>query len=293
MASFVRSVKHLEEIRFLTLLGIRFWDAALDEQVRDGLTVAARREAAYGSWVSAFRTASGLYAFRHLPGLRDYETGARDPLASPPDRTDFVVRIDDRTGRYVPALFRVALPLPYPGIYPVDVGSPPGGEPAVPGFLLFSAPTRAAAPGLAVVRARLVDRASLQPAAHAVLEVEANGDRWRGIADARGQVAALFPYPMMDVQLHSSPPGLLSTPLQEQQWDVTVRVGCGPPLDVPEWQGLPDVASILHQPPALFWPTVGSGPVDESTWTLTYGQELILRTGDRSDLWIERGTSPL
>ena len=70
------------------------------DQIRDGLAVTARPEAASGPWVDAFRTASGLYAFQGLPGLRDYENGIVDLLSSPPDRSTIARTLVDRLTRF-------------------------------------------------------------------------------------------------------------------------------------------------------------------------------------------------
>ncbi|HLP57643.1 MAG TPA: hypothetical protein VK186_02380, partial [Candidatus Deferrimicrobium sp.] len=64
-----------EQVNTFTPLGIRFWDSALDRQVGDHLLVKAYPVHGYGSPVHAFRSASGIYAFQGLPGLREIETG--------------------------------------------------------------------------------------------------------------------------------------------------------------------------------------------------------------------------
>jgi len=73
----------LERVTIVTALGIRFWDALLDAPVRDGLDVTARPLGQRAGGTVAFRTASGIYAFRGLPGLHDVEYPAGDALASP------------------------------------------------------------------------------------------------------------------------------------------------------------------------------------------------------------------
>jgi hypothetical protein len=69
-------VEVLERITNFTALGLRFWDATLDRQVRDGLKVTARpfferrlRER------TARLTASGVYTFEGLGGLGERERG--------------------------------------------------------------------------------------------------------------------------------------------------------------------------------------------------------------------------
>jgi hypothetical protein len=259
-----------------------------DRQVRDGLSVTARPELAPGPQVSAFRSGSGIYAFHRLPGMREWEQGTRDLLASPPETRRFWITVRDRRRRFLPLLFGVTLPLPRRGVYPAALGDAPDLEDALPGFYLVSAPTRPVAPGLTAVRARLVDHAGGRPAAFAVLRVGVAGENWGGIADARGDVAVLFPYPTVDVSLHTSPPGMILTPLHQQQWDLSVAVDYQPSaLVYPDGSDLPELRSILQQSPANLWPAAGGPAVADWTDSLSFGRELVLRTEPLSELWIE------
>jgi hypothetical protein len=56
----------LERQAIYTLLGVRFWDRALDEVVRDGLQVTAWPEGRTEVASTAFRKAAGVYTFRDL-----------------------------------------------------------------------------------------------------------------------------------------------------------------------------------------------------------------------------------
>ena len=174
----------IERQTIFTPLGIRFWDPATDRQIAHGLRVRAWPDGAVEPVRTAFRSASGVYAFQGLPGLRAVEyPPANGGAASPPAAQRFVVAVEDEQRRFLPATLRVDAP--FEGIYPTALpASPPGA--ALPGLYLFSAPWRSAA-GLAAVRADLVRRSTGQPAAHAVLELEVEESGvWHGIADPRG-----------------------------------------------------------------------------------------------------------
>jgi hypothetical protein len=266
----------IERQTIFTPLGIRFWDPASDSQVAHGLRVRAWRDGATEPVREAFRTASGIYAFQGLPGLRDLEY----PLngggsASPPAALRFVVSVQDQQQRFLSTVMRVDAP--FEGIYPTALaGSPPGQ--ALPGFYLFSAPWRAAT-ALAVVRADLVRQSTGEPAAWAVLEldVEESGV-WHGIADQRGSVAVFFPVPPFQATLGSSPPGPQAPP-HEQQWQVTARVRYEPDhLETPAGADVPDLRTILTQAAGAVWASSSGAPAADLAATLNFGQDLILRT---------------
>jgi hypothetical protein len=270
----------IERQTILTPLGIRFWDPATDSQVTHGLRVRAWPDGATGPVRTAFRTASGIYAFQRLPGLREVEYPAANGggQASPPVLERFVVAVEDEQRRFLPVTLRVDAPL-Y-GIYPTALeSSPPGGvTPPLPGFYLFSAPWRAAA-ALAIVRADLVRPSTGQPAAHAVLELDVQDSGvWHGIADQRGSVAVLFPIPPFQATLGSSPPGPQAPP-QAQQWQVTARVLFEPDhLETPAGADQPDLRTILTQAAGVLWATAAGAPAAAIPATLSFGQDLILRT---------------
>ena len=72
------SYTELEELATFCVLGVRFWDATTDAQIRRGLRVRAWPEAALRPVVAASRTRSDIYAFHRLPGLGAVER----PLAT-------------------------------------------------------------------------------------------------------------------------------------------------------------------------------------------------------------------
>lgn len=265
----------IERQTIFTPLGIRFWDPATDAQIGDGLRVRAWPDGATEPVRDAFRTGSGIYAFQGLPGLRDVEYPPEGGTASPPPAQRFVVSVEDQQRRFLPAVMRVDAP--FYGIYPTAAAlSPP--DDSLPGFYLFSAPWRLAK-ALSSVRADLVRRSTGQPAAYAVLELDVeDGGAWHGIADERGCVAVLFPVPPFQATLGSSPPGPQAPP-QEQQWQVTARVLYEPAhLETPAGAELPDLRTILTQAAGSIWPAVAGLPSAELSATLSFGQDLVLRT---------------
>ena len=288
--------KPLERLTFFTPLGIRFWDYVKDMQIRDHLIVTARSANGSAQTIRAIKTASGDYAFFGLPGLRDVEYSTKEDVlaASPLDRKPFVVKVFDRLQRFLPSVFYVDVPLPYEGVFPtgseildllsdVITSSPPDGAPS--GYYLFSSPSRMVSPGLAAVRADLVERSSGKPAAYAVLEVTIQQRTWYGIADARGCVAVLFPYPSSGRRSPVSPP--VSPPRFEpspQQWGVTIQVRFD--TDQQDFDGdskIPEIRSILKQPYGCFWLNESGSPdsanrVSEWDTELKVGKELVLRT---------------
>ena len=264
----------------------------MNVQITDGLMVSARPQGGHHQPIRAFRTASGIYAFRDLPGLHDIEYPIENQAAgSPPLAFRFLIEVVDTRKRFLPAIFEVDIP--HQGIFPdVELGSPPGNK--LPGFYLFSAPTRPVPASLAVVRAQLVehvDADTQRPAAHAVLAVQVPGPTtWYGVADDRGAVAVLFPYPTFTVSSPvASPIGSPATVVQ-QHWEVSVSVRYdSPPLMSPIDSMLPDLGRIFNQNPGNIWSTLvdqPSQPVTQVTTELIFGQALELRTSDQSFLMI-------
>src|SRR5262245_50957031 len=104
------TLEPLEKISVYTPLGIRFWDLAGDVAVVDGLEVTARPPGAPQLTRRAFQTASGVYAFRDLPGLRSQEASNPElaagvhPIAGTP-LARFVIDVRDRLQRFLPATF--------------------------------------------------------------------------------------------------------------------------------------------------------------------------------------------
>jgi hypothetical protein len=295
----IQLIEPRERVTIVTPLGIRFWDPALDMPIDSGLTVIARPRDSGDPATRAYLTGAGVYAFQGLPGLHALEYPTADVYgASPPTPRRFIIEVSDAQRRYLPAVFGVDVP--YWGIFPTGIASSPLGG-VLPGFYLFSAPTRPATPSLAAVRAQLdeyVDAATRRPAAYAVLEVMAPGQAtWFGVADARGCVAVLFPYPTFTGASGGMSPLAATSGLMEQRWSVTIRARYAPDaLTVPSGSSTPDLRSIFNQSPALIWSTLvdlGVPPDQELSSVVTFGQELVLRTDTGPTLVIEPFVSPL
>jgi hypothetical protein len=259
----LESSSPLERVTIFTPLGIRFWDPVQDAQVKEGLIVTAYPEGTHRNGTRAFRTLSGVYAFRGLPGLHDVEyPSVAFPDASPPVAARFIIRVFDERRRFLPIVF--GADLPYFGVYPTHPPlSPPAG--GLPGFYLFSAPTRPGAPSLAVMRAQLaerVDAVTRRPAAHAVLEVEVAGGRtWYGVADERGSVAVLFPYPTFTIATGLTSPAALTPVTSVQSWDLHVRVRYEPvALTFSNGFRIPHLRSVFDQSPGRLWSTAVAQP---------------------------------
>jgi hypothetical protein len=289
----------VEELSTFCPLGLRFWDAVTDDQVRDGLLVRAWPVPARRPIVRAFRTVSGIYAFQGLPGLREIEEPpATLPAASPPVTRPFIVEARDPERRFLPIAFRVDLPLMQRGLFmPPMVSSP---SPGAGGFYLFSSPVRQRPPGIAVVRAELVDLLGRPvPWAMVRVSIAGQGDRW-GLADEAGRVAVQFPLPLLTPfgELFGSPPGAVSPPgppVGDRTWDVTVAVFSEPTRLAPlPGTALPDLAEVFQQAAAGVITADGSPPVAAVDWpgTLGWDGELFAATQGHRQLWVVSQGSP-
>lgn len=278
-------------------LGVRFWDAALARPVTDGLRLTAWPAGTTGEGTPAFRTAAGVYAFHGLPGLRDVEWGEA-PTDGPGvlgTQRRFVVRVEDLEERFVPTAFEIDLPREERGVFPAPEAGSFEAQ-AAPGFFLFPRPERAVPATTARVFAQLEDEATGAPAAHAMLEVDLEGETYVGIADERGAVQVAFPYPAFRHTLAGSFPSG-GTPLHEYGWPLTARVRWAPGglPDSPE-AGLPLLSAVSSQPFAAVYPEAPGSlpaldPVDALDETLTFGRAAVLRSGAAGPLLLAPPTS--
>jgi hypothetical protein len=292
----------VEELGTFCPLGLRFWDAVGDAQIRGGLLVRAWPLPARRPVVTAFRTVSDVYAFQGLPGLVDVERPAATPFvpASPPVTRPFIVEVRDLERQFLPVAFGVDLPLPHRGLFQPSLASSPSG--ALPGFYLFSSPVRMFAPGVAVVRAELVDSLTGRRAPWALVRVSVagQGDRW-GMADAAGRVGVAFPIPLLapgfgqlfgSPSTGSSPPG---PPVGDRSWTVSVSVFWEPSRLSPlPGTDLPDLVQVFQQAPVSVLASNASPPVPTPEWvgTLPWDGELVAATAGLRQLWIDRQGSP-
>jgi hypothetical protein len=291
------TLEPLEKVSHYTPLGIRFWDLAGYSAVVDGLEVTARPLLRRGPLRHAFQTLSGVYAFHALPGMRSLEVsdpnlpaGERLLETSPPTASRFVIEVRDRLGRFLTHTFQVDVP--FRGIYPTQIPvSPP--EDALPGFILFSQPSRMTLSDMAVVRAQIVERvggSQLQPASFAVLEVQVSaGPVWPGIADKNGSVVVHFPYPPFDAPLSQLSPPVIPPESRAQSWDLTVQVRYRADAQVKAdtFATLPDLGAILTQPQAQIWSTQAGPAQSTLSVRLEFGQPLMLKTAGRTEFWVE------
>jgi hypothetical protein len=284
----------IEETRIVSLLGIRFWDLVQDVQVSDAdLVVVAWPEDGHGYAVKAFRTLSGIYAFRGLPGLHGLEYPGAYDSAKEVRPKRFVVKAEDSQQRFLPVVFHVELPDSTNGFLDRNLGLGPSSPPSCirPPGLLFSAPTRPVPPGLGVIRAQLKEYPTGRDAAHAVMEVEVKGQHWYGLSTEKGTIAVLFPYPTPE---NASPPQSTLVSLYKQKWKVIIRVYYEPAklaylLDEDLRQRglvgreLPELKSVFNQSPAKIWTWMPGSPIAEPSVSdfsgeMTFGKELVLKT---------------
>jgi hypothetical protein len=127
---------------------------------------------------------------------------------------------------------------------------------------------RAIPAGMAAVRASL--RHGAEPAAWAVLEVTPpGGGRLRGIADERGEVVVILPWPPLARSTRTA----TAPPLAGQTWALGLRALYTPRSPV---ERRPDVCTLLRQRPAERLARASTPGTDLSEATLSYGSELVL-----------------
>lgn len=267
------------------LLGVRFWDRVTGRAVADGLEIV---ETTTG--IRPTPNHSGVFVVHDYPGLSQSAFGSGDDAfwaASPPVAATTTFAVTDKLRRFVP--FAFTADIPQRGLFAEDcglVGSPP--DSVVGGVPLFSAPSRTAPGGIAAVRADLDVAGTGADAAFAVLEVSANGGPvFRGLADEKGRVVVLLPYPEPPWHGSSPPPG--SRALSDQTWPLTIAVRyaetASPPLPDPASGVAPDLCAVLTQPYGTLLDTA-SPATPLGSQTLNFGRELVLRTTGRSSLLV-------
>ena len=272
-----------ERLTLTCALGVRFFDIATGTFVTaDSLEANAWPVGSPRREVKGIVTPSGILAFHALPGLRAFErSAAEDPWDPAPATRMFEVGVTDPSRRYLPCIFVVHAPTKGLAIF-AESGSPPWiKEGAVP---LFSASWRAVPSSLAIVRAELREHATRQPAAWAFVEAEYfSGGAPRsafGLADDKGRVVLMFPYPEGQRRpLGGSPPTNGANGLTQQSWELNLLFFYQPSEASPPSTSKPeqaaDYAFRLAQPPASASredsPLV---PLDQET--LYFGQELNL-----------------
>lgn len=277
----------IERFSLVGLLGIRFRDTLTGAFIGDGLRVIAYPQGQPHRGTRAVANRSGVYVLHSAHGLRRYAHGEGPEEfseGSPPQKF-FTVEVIDEEKRFQPFQF-TALVSPEGGLFkwPAALDASPSLLPeSVP---LYSSATRTVPGGMTAIRADLWDKVSEQPASWAVLEARLDNQLMaRGVADADGKIALIFPYPAPQSNPFLSPPVLGGAALTEQVWDMELtaryaprNVVTSPPQSPPgDDAALPDLQTTLTQPLATLWADAG-GVEELIEISLRYGEELILRS---------------
>jgi hypothetical protein len=296
----------VESVRVVTPLGLALHDLVSDTRVVDGLHVDARPVGG-GRVATAFQTKSGAYAFRGLEGMGAFELPAAGEPDSIPAGRDFDVSVVDLRGRFVPTVLRV--PVPTDGLVSQAVLGPADGLLTDSVLLdelplyLFSSPSRALPPHLAVVRAQLADDAGGAPAGFARLEVVVDPDgpgqrRYSGVSDETGAVVVPFAYPRFGTvpgAMASVPAaGTRGEPTTERTWALRVLVHYDPDVLVrPSGLPAPVLHSVLAQRQGQVRAMAGDPAGASLEAMLQYGTELVLRTtGDMQSRLLVGAAAP-
>jgi hypothetical protein len=199
--------------------------------------------------------------------MRTFESGGAAGLSR-----RYTVAVSDSEERFLPAQF--TLPLPLAGLA-TPACLPPLSPPEAPvqGIPLFTSPARSAPAGMAVLRADVWDASTNTPAAWALVEVVLDGNTYQGLADAKGKLLMIIPYPEP-----AMPPGNILSPPQVspggQTWTLRVKAYYQPFRRPP---AIPDLCEVFSQPPAPLWAdSTLTNPL--SPLTLSFGRELIVRS---------------
>jgi hypothetical protein len=289
MTALLHQFKPLDHLRMVAPLGLRFWDRVTERAVSDGLVVTAYPVGQPDSprRVQARTSYSGVYVFQHLPGMQAAEAGEGDDAywQSPPVSRPFIIEVVDLERRFQSFLLDAHLPVR--GLFEVECGivqSPPLSAPAtVP---LFSAASRPVPGAMAVLRADLWDVLAERPAAWATLTAKVAGQRpLTAVADEQGRLSLFFPYPEPEDLLPESPLST-GTSLMKQEWTIELEAAYDrlEPKAFTEGGRLAvqELCAIVSQSGATLWEN-GSPAQPLTQCTLSYGQEIILRSQSTTD----------
>lgn len=241
----------LERVTRVAALGVRFFDPVRQRVVSD-LVVHAYWPGSTRRPQPLHAGPSGIFALHSTgPEWIDLEaTAGTDAFwGHLPAPRNVLLAVRDPAGRFLP--FTLPAPVPPPGTGPGQLFTPdcllasPASLPwAIDAVPLFAAPAGVAPEGMAVVRADLWNLPADRPAAGAVLAVsfDGRGIGW-GMADARGSVVAVVPYPE-PVDFTPGSPGAGESPWS-QTWELEIAVAVQANLTA--WAPLPG-ASAASQP---------------------------------------------
>jgi hypothetical protein len=241
------NVQVLERTTHRTPLGLQVWDIATATHLIEGLEIQIT-SGTRATGTRAVANRSGVYCAFNIPGLRQqFEWNENDTDAWKTQRYQIEVR--DPAGRFLPFVFDADLPIrdlltwlssktspPQPFIVPSHQSS------VIQRIPLFSSVSRPVPDTLAVVRAELREIDTNRPAAWSLLKVSMDTTVLGiGLADQKGRVAILFPYPKR------SSPALPPTPpaISAFRWDIELTAYYTP------WQtavpDAPDLAYLVKQ----------------------------------------------
>jgi hypothetical protein len=259
------SVTVLESTTSLAPLGVRFVDDVTGAIVSEGLTVLYPRA---GTDVPARAAVNhaGVFVMRRFAGIGEVERGRGDDAfwSSPLPSVTATIAVHDTLGRYHDFTFDAHVPTR--GLFAPSCGSPPSPPAAEPAVPLLATPARVVPAGTAVLRASVRDAQTGAPASWALLTTGAG----RGVADARGEVAVLFPYPPL-ASFAGSPPSSTRRPLLDERWSISIEAF----YDRLPAGETPDLCDVLGQRRADTLQQL-SPPTVVAPQTLTYGRELVV-----------------
>lgn len=296
----------MERLSTQTLLGVRFWDAATNQVVVDGLRVTAQRLSddrtqRLGRPVSGRVTPAGVVAFA---GLRQTET---PPTSADDDELLWqtiaasrfvVVEVDDIQQRFLPMAFVVQIP--HRGAF-VGRGAwqatpllrPIPAEGDEPGVMLWSTPARSVSSAMALILADIVVGVADRPpsAAYALVHVSDPADdnyHHYGLTDQNGKLNLPLPYPAIPDPPNGAAPGGgrrgggrrgggspvandRYPALDAQEFPLAITIAYASDQQQPvAGQGVPDMETLLQQSPAQIGAWVTTGPrVLQTTATLS------------------------
>lgn len=297
------AIRVLDTVTRTAPLGVRFWDAATQRPVTDGIVVTAFSHGRPDRLLTLARNASGNHVLHTAPELARsaWGDGTASFWAALGERVGFTLEVRDGAGRFLPV--RLEATLPHRGFFePSCIASPPASpiEPIaidtqVPaGFVpLFSAAGRAGIGTQAVIRAALRHGDETVPAAWAVLVAEVQGRvAGVGIADRRGDLAMLFPFPELERRPSAtgspvdSPPAVQQTgALPVLATDVTLRVFYSGTPDMAR-ETAPDFCALMAQPERRL--AASLSPVTElGSVRLVLGRELWLQSEGATQLYVD------
>lgn len=307
-------VRILERVSRNAPLGVRFWDPVDATAAVHGLVVEVFLSGSPRARTRALPSRSGVYVAHRLPAsappsaspapgesfprdfeFRDAEPDELWPAAARPYR----VEVRDPQGRFLPVAFDADLPArglftwqagwtspPQAMLLPGEAGSPP--QLLLERVPLFSAPARAVPDPLAVVRAQLRESGTRREAAGRLLGVSIDGlPRGVGLADERGRVAVIFPYPEPPRMSLGSPPEARN----DFTWEVELTVFAPPRTSPPRPPSAPVDLADVFAALASAGEAVGATASPAVRPRLTYREALTVRTpgalgADAPYLWV-------